>query len=221
MQNKILDTFKTINGKINFKIHHCQRTYEALRYLNIQIDLESVIKIYTKIETQLSDNYSDKVFKLTLDPENLENSLLEARKLESLPNIVNLYLQNTTEPPALARQFKWAERSYWNQLLANLPANYQDVLLCNQDNQAIETARCNLYLYEPARDVMITPPLKSGCLNGVLRRAVLAEGAVDVPQLGYKKVIEENITLTTLDNSPYLYIGNAVRGLMKARFKLN
>ena len=38
-------------------------------------------------------------------------------------------------------------------------------------------------------------------------------------KLGYKKIIEENIKLTTLKQASNLYIGNAVRGLLKAQVK--
>jgi hypothetical protein len=102
-------------------------------------------------------------------------------------------------------------------LLKNLPAGFQDVVLYDQNENAIETARCNLYLYDAIRDLVVTPKLEVGCLNGVLRRALLAEGAVDLPKLGYKNIIEENIKLSELKKASNLYIGNAVSGLLKAQ----
>jgi branched-subunit amino acid aminotransferase/4-amino-4-deoxychorismate lyase len=128
-----------------------------------------------------------------------------------------LHKKKITESLSKDRQFKWSDRSYWDDLLKNLPAGFQDVVLYDQDDNAIETARCNLYLYDSNRDVVLTPKLEVGCLNGVLRRALLAEGAVDLPQLGYKKIIEENIKMSSLKQAPHLYIGNAVRGLLKAQ----
>ena len=217
MHQKILDTFRLENGEITFKAQHCQRTHEALLYLNFQYNLENIFEIYEKIEKQYSKVGEEKVFRLTIDPADLTNPVLETRNLDPLPEIVNLYPVKITETLSQERQFKWSDRSYWDGLLKNLPTGYHDVLLYDQHDTAIETARCNLYLYDSAEDLVLTPQLSAGCLNGVLRRALLAEGAVDLPQLGYKKIVERNFSVATLKKAPHLYIGNAVRGLLKSK----
>ena len=217
MQQKILDTFRIENGEISYKTQHCERTHEALLYLNFSTSLEKIFEIYKKIEKQYSASDDKKVFRLTIDPQNLENPLIETRSLDPLPEVVKLHPQKITEALSKERRFKWSDRNYWDALLKNLPAGFQDVLLYDANDNVIETARCNLYLYDPTRDVVVTPKLEVGCLNGVLRRALLAEGAVDLPQLGYKKIIEENIKIPCLQKAPNLYIGNAVRGLLKAQ----
>lgn len=216
MQKKILDTFKIENGEITFKTQHCKRTHEALAYLNFLVPIENIFEIYNKIETENSNVDEHQVIRLTLNPDDLNNPLVEFRNLDPLPEVVNLYLTKVSENIGKERQYKWSDRHYWDDLLKNLPSGFQDVLLFDQNNNAIETARCNLYLYDPVRDLVLTPKLSVGCLNGVLRRALLAEGAVDLPQLGYKKIIEENIKVSDLQKNSNLYIGNAVRGLIKA-----
>jgi branched-subunit amino acid aminotransferase/4-amino-4-deoxychorismate lyase len=217
MQQKILDTFKIENGEISYKTQHCERTFDALLFLNFSFTIEKIFEIYEKIENQYSKLDENKVFRLTLDPQDLENPSVEIRNLDLLPEVVSLHTQKITESLKKDRQFKWADRSYWDDLLKNLPAGFQDVVLYDQNENAIETARCNLYLYDAIRDLVVTPKLEVGCLNGVLRRALLAEGAVDLPKLGYKNIIEENIKLSELKKASNLYIGNAVRGLLKAQ----
>lgn len=217
MQQKILDTFRIENGEISYKTQHCERTYEALLYLNFSLSIEKIFELYEKIEKQYSAVDNQKVFRLTIDPNNLENPAVEMRNLDLLPEVVKLHTKKITESLNKDRQFKWSDRSYWDELLKNLPAGFQDVVLYDQNENAIETARCNLYLYDPVRDLVVTPKLEVGCLNGVLRRTLLAEGAVDLPQLGYKKIIEENIKMSSLKQASNLYIGNAVRGLLKAQ----
>lgn len=217
MQQKILDTFRIENGEISYKTQHCERTHEALLYLNHSSKIEKIFEIYANIEKQYSAVDDKKVFRLTIDPLNLENPLVEIRNIDLLPEIVNLHTKKITETLNRDRQFKWSDRSYWDDLLKNLPEGFQDVVLYDSTENAIETARCNLYLYDPSRDIVMTPKLEVGCLNGVLRRAFLVEGAVDLPQLGYKKIVEENIKVSTLKQASHLYIGNAVRGLLKAQ----
>jgi branched-subunit amino acid aminotransferase/4-amino-4-deoxychorismate lyase len=218
MQKKILDSFKIENGKISYKLQHCQRTQEALAFLNKNISLDKILEIYEKLERSCASENAkhEKVFRLTIDPDNIETPLLETRNLDPLPEVVRLHTKKITENLSKERQFKWSDRSYWDELLKNLPSGCQDVLLYDSEDQAIETARCNLYLYDSGLDMVLTPKLDVGCLNGVLRRALLAEGAVDLPQLGYKKIVEQNIVLSDLKHAPNLYIGNAVRGLLKA-----
>lgn len=219
MQQKILDTFRIENGEISYKAQHCERTFEALLFLKKSTTVDKIFELYEKIEKQYSSVDNQKVFRLTLDPTDLENPVIEMRNLEPLPEVVSLHTKKITESLNKNRQFKWSDRSYWDDLLKNLPAGFQDVVLYDQNENAIETARCNLYLYDNNRDLVITPKLEVGCLNGVLRRALLAEGAVDLPQLGYKKIIEENIKMSVLKQASNLYIGNAVRGLLKAQIK--
>ena len=55
--------------------------------------------------------------------------------------------------------------------------------------------------------VLLTPPLASGCLAGVLRAELLASG----------RAVEAVLTEAELRTVPAVYLGNALRGLVPVR----
>ena len=80
------------------------------------------------------------------------------------------------------------------------PPGVDEILFLNERGELVEGARTNIFV---ARDgVLLTPPLSAGALDGVLRRALLAEG----------RAVEA--TLTPDDLNDEFYLGNSLRGLI-------
>ena len=77
-----------------------------------------------------------------------------------------------------------------------------EVLFLNERDEICEGARVNLFI--PRGDRLITPPLSCGLLPGTLRARLIAEG----------RAIEAALTLKELP--PQFYLGNSVRGLVRA-----
>ncbi len=77
-----------------------------------------------------------------------------------------------------------------------------EVLFLNERDEICEGARVNLFI--PRGDRLITPPLSCGLLPGTLRARLIAEG----------RAIEAALTLKDLP--PQFYLGNSVRGLVRA-----
>lgn len=78
-----------------------------------------------------------------------------------------------------------------------------EVLFLNERDELCESARCNLFV--PAEGVLLTPPLSCGVLAGTLRAALLKQGRAKERVLDFS------------DLSPDFYLGNSVRGLVRAR----
>jgi para-aminobenzoate synthetase/4-amino-4-deoxychorismate lyase len=79
-----------------------------------------------------------------------------------------------------------------------------EILYLNERGEVAEGGRTNVFA---ARDgCMLTPPLSSGALDGVLRRALLDEG----------RCMEANLMPEDLRDGE-VYLGNSLRGLIKAR----
>ena len=99
---------------------------------------------------------------------------------------------------ALARH-----KTNWRELYDTPPPPGADeVLLLNARGELVEGARTNLFV---ARDgVLLTPPLSSGCLDGVLRRELLDQGRA------------AEAVLAPGDLAGEFYIGNSLRGLIPA-----
>lgn len=85
---------------------------------------------------------------------------------------------------------------------ARLCPPYDEVLFLNERGEVAEASRMNLFL---ARDGdLVTPPLASGCLPGILREELLAEGKA------------REAVLTPEDLSQGFFLGNSLRGLLRA-----
>ena len=78
-----------------------------------------------------------------------------------------------------------------------------EVLFLNERGEVVEGSRTNVFI---ARDgKLLTPPLSAGALDGCLRRALMDEGRC------------EEATLLPGDLKGDVYLGNSLRGLMRAR----
>ncbi len=91
-----------------------------------------------------------------------------------------------------------AERALWSAKGAD------EVLFLNEKDELAEGGISNVFLTLEGR--LITPPLSSGALDGVLRRSLIERGVC----------AEETITLAMLARAESLWFGNALRGLVRA-----
>jgi para-aminobenzoate synthetase/4-amino-4-deoxychorismate lyase len=75
----------------------------------------------------------------------------------------------------------------------------------NERGELAEGSRTNIFI-DRGDGVLVTPPLPAGLLPGVLRAELLAGG----------RAIESVLTLHDLEGAHVVYLGNSVRGLLKA-----
>lgn len=99
---------------------------------------------------------------------------------------------------------KTTERALYDQSRAALPAGVDEVLFVNERDEVCEGTITNLFIERGGR--LLTPPLSSGCLPGILRAELLASGRAD----------ETVLTLADLAGAE-IRMGNALRGLIPAR----
>lgn len=100
---------------------------------------------------------------------------------------------------------KTTARSRYDRALAALPAGVFDAIFLNTRGEVCEGARSNVFVARG--DVLLTPPLASGLLPGVLRRELIESG----------RAVESVLTVDDLRAAPTIYLGNALRGLTEAR----
>lgn len=218
LNDNILDTFIFSQTEIKYKKFHCARTLEAFRFLNINLD-EEITACYDTLEKQYSGNLRDDeclrvVFSVTNPPE----YSVAVRKLEALNREIKLDIVSLPSPPGPDRAFKWENRQSWELLAKNRPAGADDTLVLNS-GVLVETSRFNIFCYDAAADLILTPELGSGCLNGVLRRFAIATGFLTLPGSEKIKIVEKNINCQDILNNKAkykIYVGNSVRGLLPA-----
>ncbi|RMD91251.1 MAG: hypothetical protein D6807_00045, partial [Alphaproteobacteria bacterium] len=131
---------------------------------------------------------------------------ITARPLEPWPEPVRLMMaERPVDSSDAGRRHKTTRRGWCRGPLAACGDRADEVIFRNERGEIVEGARTNLFIEREGG--LLTPPLASGPLPGVLRRELLATGAA----------CEAVLTLDDLRAAPRLYVGNSARGLMRAR----
>ncbi|SFP04074.1 aminotransferase class IV family protein [Tranquillimonas alkanivorans] len=99
---------------------------------------------------------------------------------------------------------KSTQRVLYTATRAALPAGVDEVLFLNERGEVVEGTITNVFLDRDG--TLLTPPLSSGALPGVLRRTLLDEG----------RALEAVLHAPDLEHGQ-LFVGNSVRGLVPAR----
>ena len=105
------------------------------------------------------------------------------------------------------RRYKTTVRGVYDAALAGLPApDVFDAIFLNTRGEVCEGARSTVFIERGGR--LLTPPLASGCLAGVLRAELLASGRA-------VEVVLTEADLHAASAADALYMGNALRGLVR------
>lgn len=222
--NTILDTLKFENEKILYKKQHAERVFETYSFLNREFSEMLVFDIYDEIEKiYASQTTENDCLRITFLEDNVYEYAAEVRQIEKLDSPIKLFAVKEEYNFTGRDSHKWADRSRWQNLSVRLRPGADDLLVINKKNEMVETSRCNLFLYDKVNDEVYTPPLRSGCLNGVFRRFVLSEKQIEIPGQGFKKIVKQDMPSSLVDlireksNQRYfLFTGNSIRGLMPA-----
>lgn len=89
--------------------------------------------------------------------------------------------------------------------------NYE-VLLIDKDNHILETSIYNVAFRRSGR--WLTPNAKYGCLPGVFRRFLLAEGLIDEDQ-------NDTIVVNDVKDGEYVILCNGAQGCRLGRISLD
>ena len=101
------------------------------------------------------------------------------------------------------------------QPLVKAGVNTMSFFLSNEKNELVETSRFNIFLFDKRNDIVFTPSLASGCINGVYRRFVFCQNFIQLPKLGKKKIQELCLTAEKIYDYQ-LFVANSVRGVLLA-----
>ncbi|MEX6723371.1 aminodeoxychorismate synthase component I [Parapedomonas caeni] len=105
------------------------------------------------------------------------------------------------------RAHKTSHRGFYDSERARLATatGCFEVLFANQDDAVVEGSFTNVFVERDGR--LLTPPVTAGALPGVLRAALLDSG----------QAIEAALTLDDIKAADALWVGNSLRGLLRAR----
>lgn len=104
-------------------------------------------------------------------------------------------------------RLKTTRRALYDRALATKPEGTGEVLFFNSRDELCEGAYTNVFL-RFGDGALVTPPLSSGLLPGILRQSLIERG----------EAREAVVPRETLHRPHRLFIGNSLRGLMEAQW---
>lgn len=206
----VVDTLEFKDFGFTYLPEHVERTYLALRDQMVQVDRYHIQNLYQKIEselrTKLNTQGSQKV-RLVLAKD--LTYTIEATPLEATKQPVLLQLMPFKQ---FLPRYKTTERNVWTQLLQNKKEAAHDVLIVNKQNNVVEASIYSVF-YKKG-DEFFTPPSSDGGMHSVFQAYHIKKGSITVDDRTYK-LSERSLPASELPTVE-LYVGNSVRGLLKA-----
>mgnify|MGYP006181145399 FL=1 len=222
----VFETLKVVNGKVLFMEDHYFRLMASMRIIRMQIPMNFTLENLEQYILELADMNScsdscrvrftvyrnDGGFYLPTDRN--VSFLISTTTLESKSYILKgePYEVELFKDFYVTKQLLSTIKST-NKLINTVGSifadenGYQNCLLLNEEKNVVEALNGNLFMISGNR--LVTPPLSEGCLNGIMRKQVLAlakktEGL---------EVIEEPISPFDLQKADELFITNVIQGI--------
>ncbi len=182
---------------------HLARVTGSAEYLGLPFDKARIARI---LEDTISAKRSEQRVRLFLAEDGSpEVTCVELPAAESQPWRFAVSPLRLPSGDALCRhKTTWREHLDGEHARLAKHLGCDEVIFLNEEGDVVEGSRTNVFVRRG--DVLVTPPLSSGCLDGCLRRELLDRG----------NAIEERIPARLLGESPVM-LGNSLRGLIPAR----
>lgn len=221
----VFETFKIVNSRVLFLEDHYFRLMSSMRILRMEIPMRFTMEF---LEEQILE---------LVKANNLENSarvrmtvyrnsggfyLPETNEVSYLIQCSELKLQNYELNTALYEVDLFKDFYVTKQLLSTIKStnravqitgsifakenDLQNCLLLNDSKNVIESLNGNIFMLKDGK--LITPPVSEGCLNGIMRKQVLA-----VAKTMNIEVLEEVISPFDLQKADELFLTNVIVGI--------
>lgn len=222
----IFETLKIVNNKIVFFEDHYFRLMSSMRIVRMEIPMsftmeyleEQILKLVQVLNIQDSARVRFTVFRneggFYLPTDNSISFVIQATKLDNIKYSitksqfeVDLY-KDFIVPKQLLSTLKTANKI--THVTASIFAKENQLdssLLINETKNVIEAANGNLFMLMGNK--LITPPISEGCLNGIMRKQIIAI----VKQLDSIEVVEDVISPFDLQKADELFITNVIVGI--------
>lgn len=222
----VFETMKIVNNKILFFEDHYFRLMASMRIIRMQIPMEftleyledEILKLASANNVQYSARIRFTVFRneggFYLPTDNSVSYVIQATSIE-YPKYqfakatfeVDLY-KDFVVPKQLLSTLKTANKI--THVTASIFAKENDLdttLLINEDKNVIEAANGNLFMLMGNK--LITPPISEGCLNGIMRKQLIALAK----KIDSIEMIEQPISPFDLQKADELFITNVITGI--------
>jgi len=225
--DSLFETIRVVNGKLIFWEEHYLRLMASLRILRMEIPMNFTME-------HLEDQIVKTIKANDLEGKTVRVRLTVFRKNGGLytpdTNTISFLIEVKVLPTPFytikeaAYEVGLFKDFYVNpDMLSTLKTNnkilnvvgsifakenkYQNCLLLNTNKSVVEALNGNLFLVK--ENVIKTPPISDGCLNGIIREKLVAILA----KIEDYTLIEESISPFELQKADELFITNAVIGI--------
>jgi branched-chain amino acid aminotransferase len=222
----VFETVKIVNAKILFLEDHYFRLMSSMRVVRMEIPMnftmeyfeEQILALATAKDSELSARARITVYRndggYYLPQNNTVSFLINVESIDNTLYSINQgeYVVDLYTDFYVARQLLSTIKTT-NKIInvtASIFANengLDNCLLLNDGKNVIEALQGNIFMLKG--NTLITPPVSEGCLNGVMRRQVLALAR----KIENLEVVEEVISPFDLQKSDELFITNVVKGI--------
>ena len=222
----VFETVKIVNSKILFLEDHYFRLMASMRVVRMEIPMnftmeffeEQILSLVQRNNLTQSSRARITMYRndggYYLPVSNEVSYIIHATPLEQTLYSVKetLYEVDLFKDFYITKQLLSSIKST-NKLLnitASIYANengLDNCILLNDAKNVVEAIQGNIFML--VGDTLTTPPVSEGCLNGVMRKQVLAL-AKKIPQL---TVVEEIISPFDLQKADQLFITNVIKGI--------
>ena len=186
---------------------HLQRLANSAEYFNFECPVDEIRSLLQQMA-----NGSDQHLRIRL-------ILNEGGTFSATPTVIkpistqeHWIITHAREPIDSQNPFlyhKTTNREFYDEprLLAQRKWNVDEIIFLNNEGEVTEGSITNIFIRDG--DILKTPPIESGLLAGTLRAELLDTGAAE----------EQKLTLRDLAEADEIYVGNSVRGLIRAKYK--
>lgn len=222
----VFETVKIVNNKILFLEDHYFRLMASMRVVRMEIPMnftmeyfeEQILKVVQENGFSISARARITVFRnnggLYLPQTNEVSFLIYTTSLEKASYALNTshYEVDLYKDFYVSRQLLSSIKTT-NKMInitGSIFANengFENCILLNDAKNVVEALQGNLFMV--AGKKLITPPISEGCLNGVMRRQILALAK----KIEGIEVVEEIISPFDLQKADELFLTNVITGI--------
>lgn len=222
----IFETIRLLDGKILFLEDHYFRLMSGMRILRMEIPMDFTME-YLDAQIRAAAQANDcldsgrariTVYRNTggfyLPKDNTVGFLVHAEVLENKMYTVGKpdYEVELFKDFYVTRQLLSSVKT--TNKLINIVASifaeengFDNCLLVNEDKKVVEAIQGNLFML--TGNTLVTPPIVDGCLNGVMRRQILALSR----KIENLEVTEASISPFDLQKADELFVTNVIMGI--------
>ena len=225
----LFETIKAIHGRVLFWEDHYFRLMASMRIMRMDIPMTFTMEFLKNeiIKTIQANNLNDKSarIRLTIDrgeggrynpkSNNHINYHIQVEPLEDdfygIANDIDYKIELYKDhyiAPSLLSTLKTNNRAI--NVIGSIFANendYDNCLLINTNKQVVEALNGNIFLVNG--NTIKTPPLKDGCIKGVIRKQLINI----ISELEEYTLVEESISPFELQKADELFITNVIVGI--------